>query len=93
MATELSVIVVHNFFLNKGITVVIDDLVVLERVITSVSTVDGNFVIVKVVVINVVRDLFESLSLLDWRVRVLTIVIIDLVFILLSLLFAPAVLI
>ena len=92
-----SIIVVQDIFLDKGVTVrhviVINDLVILERVITSISTVDGDFVPVKVVVTIIVSDLFESLSLLDRRVRVLTIVVIDLIFFLLRQLFALAVLV
>lgn len=92
-----SIIVVQDIFLDKGVTVrhviVINDLVILERVITSISAVDGDFVPVKFVVTIIVSDLFESLSLLDRRVRVLTIVVIDLIFFLLRRLFALAVLV
>ena len=92
-----SIIVVQDFFLDKGVTVryviVINDLVILERVITSISTVDGDFVPVKIVVTIIVSDLFESLSLLDRWVRILTIVIIDLILFLLSRFLCLAVLI
>ena len=93
----LSIIVVQDIFLDKGVTVryaiVINDPFILERVITSISTVDGDFVPVKVVVTIIVGDLFESLSLLDRRVRILTIVVIDLIFFLLRRLFAFAILV
>ena len=87
-----SIIVVQDIFLDKGVTVryaiVINDPFILERVITSISTVDGDFVPVKVVVTIIVGDLFESLSLLDRRILLvvihsITVVVIDVVVIVL----------